>query len=240
MPNLNRAAVSGFLAANPLLDQLPESELAELAANSRQLYFAAGDTVFEKGLPGTSIYWVVGGRLKLTVTRPDGSELLHSMIEPGDYCGEITAIDGGVRGVTATADRSTDTLSIDREFLLPAIERNPKVAVKLTILLCAQIRIAGETLRNLVFHGAETRIWSRLMYLSKRYGEVDSRSGALQIKHRLSQQSLADSVGLTRVMVNRQLSIWRELGLIEDGRGFVSVLDPEAFESFVFRRVDSP
>lgn len=110
--------------------------------------------------------------------------------------------------------------------------------MKLARLLCVQVRIAGATLENLTFHGAETRIWTRLMFLSEQYGEVDPVSGALHIKHRLSQQSLADSVGLTRVMVNRQLSEWRQQGLIEDGRGFVLVLDPKKLESFVWRRSD--
>ena len=235
---MTHANVSSLLAASPLLDLIPEDELAGLAAHVRQLHFDAGGTVFVKGAAGSSIYWVVRGRLKLTVTSPDGSELLHSMIEPGDYCGEITAIDGGARGVNAIAESSTDTLALDREFFLPAIERHPKAAIKLARLLCAQIRIAGATLENLAFHSAETRIWTRLMYLSEQYGEVDTKSGALEIKHRLSQQSLADSVGLTRVMVNRQLSAWREQGWIKDGRGFVLVPDPKAFESFVWRTAD--
>jgi CRP-like cAMP-binding protein len=131
------------------------------------------------------------------------------MIEAGDYCGEITAVDGGVRGVSAIADRSSETVSIHRKDLLPAFERNPKAALNLARLLCRQIRIAGATLENLAFHNAETRIWTRLNYLSKQYGEIQGTTRALRIDHGLSQQNLADSVGLTRVMVNRQLSIWR-------------------------------
>jgi CRP/FNR family cyclic AMP-dependent transcriptional regulator len=232
------ADATKLFAASPLLNLLPEGDLTGLASHARRLHFDAGETVFAQGAPGASVYWVVTGRLKLTATSPDGSELLHSMIEPGGYCGEITAVDGGVRGVNAIADRSTDTLSLDRKVLLPAIERHPKAAMKLARLLCVQVRIAGATLENLTFHGAETRIWTRLMFLSEQYGEVDPVSGALHIKHRLSQQSLADSVGLTRVMVNRQLSEWRQQGLIEDGRGFVLVLDPKKLESFVWRRSD--
>ena len=239
MPNVTHAAVKKLFAASPLLDLLPDDELTELTSQARSLSFSAGETVFAKGEPGASVYWVVRGRFKLTVTGPDGSELLHSMIEPGNYCGEITAIDGAVRGVNAIADCSSVSVALDRCYFLPAIERNPVAAMRIARLLCKQIRIAGDTLENLAFHNAETRIWTRLIYLSKEYGTVDPKSGALQIKHRLSQQGLADSVGLTRVMVNRQLSTWREQGLIEDARGLVVIPEPKKFEEFVWRNTKS-
>ena len=94
-------------------------------------------------------------------------------------------------------------------------------------------RIAGETIKNLGLNGAELRIWSRLTHLSNQYGQTHSEKKSIHIAHGLSQKDLADSVGLTRVMVNRQLRIWREEGLIEDGRGFSVILDPEALEAFV-------
>jgi CRP-like cAMP-binding protein len=235
MLNMAQADVAKFLAASPLFDLLPEDELTALATQIQEQHFASGEFVFAKGAPVTGVYWVVKGRLKLTVGSPDGSELLHSMVEPGGYCGEISAVDGGVRGVNAIADCPTETLALSQRDFQSVIERNPLAAMKLARLLCAQIRIAGATLENLAFHSAETRVWTRLMYLAEEYGELELDSGGLRISHRLSQQSLADSVGLTRVMVNRQLSAWRERGLIEDGRGFVLVRDPKALESFVHR-----
>ncbi len=240
MPTMAHVDVARILGSSALLDLLPNVELTDLATHARERHLAAGETLFEKGEPGANVFWVVAGRLKLTVNNQDGGELLHGMIEPGDYCGEITAIDDGLRGVNAIADCSTHTLSLNRSVLLPAFERNPKAALKLARLLCGQIRIAGATLENLAFHSAETRVFTRLMYLSQQYGEVDLANGALRINHRLSQQSLADSVGLTRVMVNRQLSAWRERGLIEDGRGFVLVPDPKELEAFVHRSSDGP
>jgi len=235
MPEMAQTDVVKFLGASPLLDFLPAEELTAIAALAHEQHFETGEFVFAKAAPVTGVYWVVTGRLKLTVGGRDGSELLHSMIEPGAYCGEISVVDEGTRGVNAIADCRTHTLVLDHKSFRSAMERNPMAAMNLARLLCAQIRIAGATLESLAFHGAEIRVWSRLMYLAEEYGEVDPASGGLRINHRLSQQSLADSVGLTRVMVNRQLSAWRECELIEDGRGFVVMLDPKALEAYVHR-----
>ncbi len=223
-----------LLAASPLLDLLPEEQVVELASHARHFHFDAGETVFAMDTPGSYTYWVRSGRFRITTTSRGGIELLHSMIEPGDYCGEITTIDGGLRGVNAIAECSSDAIALDRQYLIPAIERNPKAAMRLARLLCAHIKVAGETIRNLGLHTSELRIWSRLMHLSPKYALIEE-DGTMRISHGLSQQDLADSVGLTRIVVNRQLKQWRDEGLIEDGRGFVIVPDPDALEAFVWR-----
>ena len=109
-----------------------------------------------------------------------------------------------------------------------------RAAMKLARLLCAHIKVAGATIRNLGLHTSESRIWSRLIHLSPKYALIEE-DGAMRINHGLSQQDLADSVGLTRIVVNRQLKQWRDDGFIEDGRGYVIISDPEAFEAFVWR-----
>jgi len=102
-------------------------------------------------------------------------------------------------------------------------------------ILCGQLRQAVANIETLGLHNAETRIWCRLMDLSYRYPEIGRQGEAKRIRHGLSQQDLADSVGLTRVMVNRQLREWREKGLIEYSRGVIVIPDPAAFEAFVWR-----
>lgn len=79
------------------------------------------------------------------------------------------------------------------------------------------------------------RVWGRLMHLANQYGRNQTSDNALRIEHGLSQQSLADSVGLTRVMVNRQLRSWSDLGLLEIGRGFVVIPNREALSDHVWR-----
>ncbi len=235
MPASRHEKTEIFLAGSPLLSSLPATEIEDLAKHAQYHSFEVDDAIFVQGTAGSHIYWVVKGRVRLTATSITGTDLLHSMIEPGDYFGEITAVDGGMRGVNALAEMKTEALALDRRYLMPVFKRNPEAVMVLARLLCRQVRIAGSTIESLAFHNAETRIWTRLMYLSQQYSTPDAKNRAIRIDHGLSQQHLADSVGLTRVMVNRQLGLWRDAGLIEDGRGFVVVFDPTKLEKHVWR-----
>ena len=219
--------------ASPLVDLLPESVHRELASHVRYAEFERGQTIFARGASGSDVYWVVTGRVKVMALSLNGNELLHSMVEPGEYFGEVSAVDGRPRGIDATAESRTGVLALSRDHLLPALERHPPAALRLAELLCVQIRLAGETLQDFVFYSSQARIWSHLLRLVDRYGSVERDNGSIRIEHRLSQEDLAHSVGLTRVMVNRQLAAWRDLGLIEYGRGFIVIHDKQTLDAHV-------
>jgi CRP/FNR family cyclic AMP-dependent transcriptional regulator len=153
----------------------------------------------------------------------------------GGHCGEISAIEGGPRSANVIADRPSDALALNGRYLVAAIERNPKAAMTLIRIMAEHIRQAVTNIEVLGLHSAETRIWCRLMDLSRRYPGLDPKDTSVRIEHGLAQQSLADSVGLTRAMVNRQLNIWRDQGLIDYTRGVIVIPDPAAFEAFVWR-----
>ena len=235
MVRSNREEISKLLRESSLLEFLPESDLDEIVSRVRQFDFAPSEVVFAKGAPGSYVYWVESGRLRLTLTSHGGGEILYSMVEVGGFCGDLSVLDGGLRAVNAIADRRTHLVGLDGRYLIPVFERNPLVSLNMARLLCGAVRIAGETIENLGLHHSEARIWSRLIHLSRQYGEKVPGSHAIRIAHGLSQRDLADSVGLTRVMVNRQLRIWRHERFTEDGRGYIVILDPDALESFVWR-----
>jgi len=240
MPTPTRDETLRIFEASPLLETLPKREIAELVPHARHRDLAPGEAVFLADSSDRDFYWVSRGRLRLTTNNRNGGELLHAMAEVGNQFGEVTPIDGGMRGVNAIADQSSSVITLDREVLLPVVLQYPESALRLAQLLCRQIRLAGETLHNLALNNAEARIWTRLIQMSKTYGTIDPASGALHVAHGLSQQDLASTVGLTRVKVNRQLTLWREHGLVDYGRGYVAIRDPESFEAYVWEKIEAP
>src|SRR3546814_5317339 len=88
---IDKAAV---LAEHFLLRHLAAEELGQLATYARMVHYPAGSTIVRKGDAGDSMLALVGGRVKICSTSPDGKELLLNIMKPGDIFGEIALLDG--------------------------------------------------------------------------------------------------------------------------------------------------
>jgi len=88
-------------------------------------------------------------------------------------------------------------------------------------VLSEYIRRKDEAFADLAFHDIPGRVARRLLELASSRGEAVG-SGT-QIRLPLSQQSLAGLVGASRENVNRTLRRFASLGLIEIGRGHITI-----------------
>src|SRR5215472_10261642 len=76
-----------------------------------------GEYLFRQGDPASHLYGVVAGRLLITVGVADTSkEAIVAMIVPGQICGELSMIDGGVRSANARAEMPTLIGAIHRAY----------------------------------------------------------------------------------------------------------------------------
>ena len=68
--------VSEYLRRLPLFSRLPDSELAELADRVRTKSFKRGEMIFRKDDPGTHLYMVLEGGVKIALPGEFGQEAL--------------------------------------------------------------------------------------------------------------------------------------------------------------------
>jgi CRP/FNR family transcriptional regulator, cyclic AMP receptor protein len=227
------AQITAVLRSDSLLAEFSDGDIAVLASRARQHRLDRGETVPANGENGTALHFVAEGRIKILRTNVNGRDLLLRMIDPGGHFGLISFVDGDPGPVRVIAERSSYVLSLRRPQLMPFFAGNAEAAMHLARMLCGHLRYSIGVRESAALGDAQTRIHKQLMDLSRDYAEVDPVSGAIGIHHGQSQQNLADGTGLTRVMVSRQLGAWRDRGLIEYGRGFVRILDPEALATLV-------
>jgi CRP/FNR family cyclic AMP-dependent transcriptional regulator len=93
-------------------------------------------------------------------------------------------------------------------------------------VLCARLRHATKLVEETVFLDFPSRLAMRLQELADEYG-VPTEQGLL-VQHGMSQQELADSIGSTRESVSKQLSVWRDRGLVSVSRGRIVMHAPAA------------
>lgn len=111
-----------FLKSVDVFSETPDPVLAELANLLELVELSAGETLFHKGDPGTSMYIVVDGQ-----ARVHDRETTFAELGPRQIVGEMSAIDPAPRSASVTAIEDTRMFCLEREALLVAINTNPEI-----------------------------------------------------------------------------------------------------------------
>jgi signal transduction histidine kinase len=110
-----------------------------LAPEDRQLvretvtpkHYPAGSCIFEEGEEGDGLYIVLGGQVEITAkSTPDRRHIL-SLMDPGDYFGEMSVFDGGTRSAGAHARLPCDLSFLPAAIVLELLRRSPILALSL-------------------------------------------------------------------------------------------------------------
>jgi CRP/FNR family cyclic AMP-dependent transcriptional regulator len=87
-------------------DLEPEA-FEQLCRYAKHTTLKRGATLFAKGDPGNSLYAVISGTVKMSISSPDGRSAILNIIEPGEIFGEIALLDGGARSADAIANSNS-------------------------------------------------------------------------------------------------------------------------------------
>ncbi|HLI28374.1 MAG TPA: Crp/Fnr family transcriptional regulator [Chloroflexota bacterium] len=214
-----------LLAQVPLFAELPPDRLRELAQMCRRRTYQRGETIFHKGDPGTGLYVLTDGQVKILLPSEIGEEALLAVLEPGDFFGELALFDGQPRSATVVAVTRAETLLLPRDDFLGFVTRNAEVAIALFGVLSRRLRATDELIEDAVFLDVPGRLAKRLLDLAARHGRQTEQG--IEIDLKLTQQDLAAMVGATRESVNKHLGWMRDRRLLLLDRQRIILLRPD-------------
>jgi CRP/FNR family cyclic AMP-dependent transcriptional regulator len=181
-------------------------------------------TIFAKGDPGSSLFAICKGAVKITVPSVDGHDAVFNLIGKGDIFGEIALLDGRPRTADAIAITDCELFVIERRDFLPLVREEPEIALKLIEILCARLRQTTEQAENLMFLHLPGRLAKALLRLSESDGNGRER------RVDVTQKDLGNIIGMSRESTNRQLRIWEQSKWVRLERGGIVVLSTNALE----------
>ena len=123
------------LSGVPLFADLPKRHLQRLAREADELPFAPGEQIVREGSLGETVFVVMEGRAKVTRNGRRVGEVL-----PGDFFGELSAIDGGPRTASITAVTPVRVVRLFRRTLRKLLQDEPKLTVKILDGIVRRIR----------------------------------------------------------------------------------------------------
>ncbi|HEU4624770.1 MAG TPA: Crp/Fnr family transcriptional regulator [Steroidobacteraceae bacterium] len=215
-----------LIERNHLFRGLPQKTIDRVAALATRRIYDEGAIIFMRGDPGDSLCGVVTGRVRISASRAGGKEVFLNIMEPGDAFGEIALLDGSPRTATATAMARTELMIIARDAFFALLRTEPQLAEHLIQLLCKRVRWTAEQMEDSALLNVPAKIAKRLLSLASVHGRESPEGTRLVI----SQEELAQFLGLSRQVVNQHLQSWRAQGWIALGRGNVTIANPRAMQ----------
>ena len=216
-PGLHTALGSDdwFSACDPAL----RSQLLHLA---RMRHLTHGESLFARGGEADGLCCVVAGALRIGALDAEGDSALLAYLEPYQWFGEISLIDGRPRTHDAVADGPTQVLVVPREALLVWLDVHPAMWRELARLACRKLRVLFVAVEELAQLPLEERVWRRLQLVARGYGSRD----APRRRIRLSQEVLAQMLGVSRQSINKALKALEAGGRLRLHYGEIELLVP--------------
>ena len=156
-----------LLAGVKLFELLSEEDRAALAAVVDSIHVEAGQTLFEAGHPGESLFVVRSGEVELFIRDNTGQKIVLMNAIESDLFGELALLDRGARTATAVALADSELLELDREDLLLLFQRHPDSAVSMLAAVTGMMRKADELLRSRVSRNVNVEVEEQLTPLQK-------------------------------------------------------------------------
>ncbi|MCA9549208.1 MAG: 2-oxoglutarate dehydrogenase E1 component [Myxococcales bacterium] len=132
------AAKVPFLRSLAMFQDLPESELPEVARIAHEVQVEAGRSIVREGEMGRDMYIITEGQV--LVGR--GGRMVAEL-GPGDVVGEMAVLDSQPRSADATAVGPVRLLRISAKDLRDTLERRPVLATGIIRVLTRRLRDSG-------------------------------------------------------------------------------------------------
>jgi CRP-like cAMP-binding protein len=199
----------------------PTGEELELVQSlkRRERRLGAGESLIHEGQTDAPLYTLLAGWAFRYKTLSDGRRQILSFLLAGDFIGVQQKMgDAAAHGV----ETLTDALFcvFQRDALWELHRRSPMMGFNVTWLTAHEESMVDESLLSVGRRSAEERIASMLILLFKRAAALQADAGGGGVPFPLTQQHIADGLGLSLVHTNKTLRKLERRGLhrIADGR----------------------
>src|SRR6202521_4636561 len=115
---------------HPIFCDLDPEALDQLCRYAKHSTLKRGATIFSKGDPGNSLFAVISGTVKISISSAEGRSAILNLIGAGEIFGEVALLDGLARTADATANTNCEMCVIDRREFIPFVKSQPVLAMK--------------------------------------------------------------------------------------------------------------
>ena len=193
-----------------------ETLIGGISDGNAPIEYGKNHNIFRQGAPADSLFYVRRGKVQLGVTSGRGKEAIVAVVSAGEFFGEGCLAGQPMRMATATATCVCTLMRIEKHLMVRMLHEQHDISEMFVAhLLVRNIRYENDLLDQ-IFNSSEKRL-ARILLLLADYGREPRSKPVLP---RISQEALAQAVGITRARVSHFMNKFKRLGFIDyDGAG---------------------
>jgi CRP-like cAMP-binding protein len=212
-----------------LFKPIEAKELATINEIKRDhIVVAAGTEIIRAGDDSAELYTLYSGWAFRFKTLPDGRRQILSFLLPGDLLGlQASMFDAALHGIEALTD--VQLCVLPRRKVWALFDGMPGLAFDVAWLGARGESVVDENLTSVGRRTAAESVAALIVSLYKRVkalGLVADETFAFP----LTQQHIADALGLSLVHTNKTLARLRRMGLFAQANGTIKLANPRVIE----------
>jgi CRP-like cAMP-binding protein len=201
---------------------LSRRDVAAVAKLCRTRRYAAGQQVVGHQEQTGDIFFVVNGKVRVTLYSALGKEVTFRDLGAGEMFGELAAIDGRPRSASVIAMADSLIASMSAQAFWQVLREHPEVAAATLRRLVDHVRDLSERVFEFSTLTVRNRIHAELLRLARTHTQGSNRA---VISPAPTHTEIANRVSTHREAVTRELSRLARAGLIERHPGKLVILD---------------
>jgi len=175
--------------------------------------YKKGETLIRADDDPQGIFCLTKGYIRQYTISNAGTELTLHILKPTSYFPMVWAINGTPNVYYFEALTPVEVGRAPRDQVVTFIKDKPDVIFELMSELLEDYAETLKRVEHLVFSDAYRRVISVLIYISKHFGQKDTRG--IIVRHRFTQQDIATLVGIARETASVEMMKLEKKGLIK-------------------------
>ncbi|MBN2404656.1 MAG: Crp/Fnr family transcriptional regulator [Coriobacteriia bacterium] len=210
MATPSKAYIADRLRSFEMFADLGDEDLATLADMMAFKQFGKGEFILTQNEIGTAMYFLVSGRVKVSLASPEGKELALNYLESPSHFGEMSLVDAEPRSADVIAVTEVEAFALDSRDLSAAIQLQPRLALTVIGTLSRRVRQLISRLEDMAFHDATHRVMRVLLNVATAAYE----SSGVPIVEGLTHYEIATLAGTSRETASRVISQLTKEGIV--------------------------
>ncbi len=205
-----------------LFDELDQDIVKNIESLAATRSYPKNTIVINQGDDSDAFYLVLSGELLVLILHEDGRQIVLGTLQPGDYFGELSCLDGDARSATIMTKEASKCLVLSKDGFHNLCSEHPSLIWALIRDLVRKLRKSTRKIEELAFMDVYGRV---ARYLSEI--QDDDRV----IEKRMTHQDIAYAVGASREMVSRIMKELSGRGYIKQAKGRIQILKNLPFDN---------